>query len=141
MIPRDPNSMWYFTNFFLISNNKNLKNFLMYLKVLSQQTFVGLEDVMKTCSRHVLKTSSTHLQCNNFWSSKTSWRRLQDILKTSRKTSWRCFGRPKIVTLKMSSRHAFKKSWRHISSRYLQDVLETKEMGISVSKKSKWVCI
>ena len=37
----------------------------------SQQTFVGLQDVLKTSSRHVLKTSSTRLQRNNFTSSKT----------------------------------------------------------------------
>ena len=41
-----------------------------------QQTFVGLEDV--------LKTSSTRLQRNNFTSSKTS---CKDVLKTSCKTS------------------------------------------------------
>ena len=38
----------------------------------AQQTFVGLQDVFKTSSRHVLKTSSTRLQRNNFSSSKTS---------------------------------------------------------------------
>ena len=39
---------------------------------LTQQTFVGLQDDLKTFSRHVLKTSSTRLQRNNFTSSKTS---------------------------------------------------------------------
>ena len=47
------------------------------------------------------------LQCKNFTSSKTSWRRpvkkswrrLDDVFKTSRKTSWR---------------HVLKTSWRHI---------------------------
>ena len=43
----------------------------------TQQTFVGLEDVFKTSSRHVLKTSPTRLQRNNFTSSKTSSRRLR----------------------------------------------------------------
>ena len=46
----------------------------------SQQTFVGLQDVLKTSSRHVLKTSSTRLQHNNFLSSKTSWKY---VFKTS----------------------------------------------------------
>ena len=46
-------------------------------------------------SRHVLKTSSTRLQRNNF----TSSRRL---------------GRRKIVTLKTSWRHVLKTSWRHV---------------------------
>ena len=39
---------------------------------VTQQTFAGLQDVFKTSSRHVLKTSSTRLQRNNFTSSKTS---------------------------------------------------------------------
>ena len=42
------------------------------VSIISQQTFVGLQDVLKTSSRHVLKTSSTRLQRNNFTSSKTS---------------------------------------------------------------------
>ena len=37
-----------------------------YFKNYSQQTFVGLQDVLKTSSRYVLKTSSTRLQHNNF---------------------------------------------------------------------------
>ena len=56
----------------------------------TQQTCVGLEDVLKTSWRHVLKTSSARLQRNNFSSSKTSWKRFErhlakrfeDILKT-----------------------------------------------------------
>ena len=42
------------------------------VSIISQQTFVGLQDVLKTSSRHVLKTSSTRLQRNNFTPSKTS---------------------------------------------------------------------
>ena len=49
-----------------------IKVFNYILIVTTQQTFVGLEDVFKTCSRHVLKTSSTCLQHNNFTSSKMS---------------------------------------------------------------------
>ena len=55
-----------------------------------QQIFVGLKDVFKKSSRHVLRTSSTRLQRNNFKSSKTCWRRLEDFLKISYKTSSRC---------------------------------------------------
>ena len=40
--------------------------------------------VFKTSSRHVFKTSSRRLQRNNFSSSKTSSRRLQDIFARSR---------------------------------------------------------
>ena len=49
------------------------------ISVEAKQTFVGLEDV--------LKTSSKRLQRNNFTSSKTSLqRRFEDVLKTSCKT-------------------------------------------------------
>ena len=65
-------------------------------------------------SRHVLKTSSTHFQRNNFKSFKTSWRRLA-------KTSWR--------TKNCYPEDIFKTSWRHIlNSRRLQDVLEANKM-------------
>ena len=40
-------------------------------------------------SRHVLKTSSTHFQRNNFTSSKASWRRLQDVLEDKKPSRWR----------------------------------------------------
>ena len=84
-------------------------------------------------SRHVLKTPSTLLQRHNFTSSKTSsrrptktsWTRLQDVFKNSRKTSSRHLGRRKIVTLKTSSRRLQDMSWRclkDISWRRLQDV-------------------
>ena len=52
--------------------------------VHTQQTFVGLGGLFKTSPRHALKTSSTHLQRNNFTSSEDEkllyWRRLQDAL-------------------------------------------------------------
>ena len=60
----------------------------------SQQTFVGLQDVLKTSSRHALKTSSTSLQRNNFTSSKTSWRRLEDVLRTRLEDVLKTFSRP-----------------------------------------------
>ena len=60
----------------------------------SQQTFVGLDDVFKTSSRHVWKTFSTRLQ------------RISHLPKR--------LGRRKIVTLKTSSRHVWKMSWRHV---------------------------
>ena len=37
--------------------------------------------VFKKSSRHVFKTSWRCLQCNNFLSSKASWRRLEDVLE------------------------------------------------------------
>ena len=62
-----------------------------------------------TSSRHVLKTSSTCLQRDNFTSSKTSsWKTyLEDLLKTCLEDmSWR-------HVLKTSSRYVLKLSWRH----------------------------
>ena len=95
--------------------------------------------VLKTSWRHVLKTSSTRLQRNNFTSSKTSWRRFQDLSQDVFKTSSRRLGRRKIVTLKASWRRLEDMSWRHLediswrllqgmSWRRLQDVLETNKM-------------
>ena len=92
-------------------------------RVYTQQTFVGFQDV--------LKTSSTRLQRNNFRSCKTSWRGLEDVFKTSPKTSWK--------TKKCYNEDVFKTSWRRledmswrcledISWRRLQDVSETNKM-------------
>ena len=94
----------YEKQFATVTAQKNIQNYynekctynihthcsLLYvLKVwnCSQQIFVGLEDAFKTSSRHVLKTSSTRLQRNNFTSSKTSWGRLEDLLQDVLKTS------------------------------------------------------
>ena len=121
---------------------------LLINTVLTQQTFVGLEDVLKTSSKHVLKTPSTRLQRKNIWSSKTSgrrlaktfWRRLEDISQDVLQE------RRTIVTLKTPSRHLDGMSWRRLkdmswsrlqdmswsrlsnmSSRHLHDVLEEKK--------------
>ena len=66
-------------------------------------------------SKHllVLKTSSTRLKHKNFTSSKTSWRRLEDILQDVLKTSWKtkkCYAEN---VLKTSWRHVLKTSWRN----------------------------
>ena len=86
--------------------------------------------VFKTSSRHVMTTSSTRLRCNNFTSSKTSWRRL---------------GKQKIVTLKTSSKHVLKTCLEDVLRTYLEDVFRTSwrqrkcVLVISVSYKSKCV--
>ena len=52
---------------------ENFKECISKVKeTIVQQTFVGLQGVLKMSSRHVLKTPSTSLQRNNFLSSKTS---------------------------------------------------------------------
>ena len=77
--------------------------------------------VLKTSWRHVLKTSSTRLQGNNFTSSKTSWRhlarRLQDMSRRRLEDmSWRCLE-------DMSWRRLEDMSWRH-----LEDIIETSKI-------------
>ena len=76
---------------------------------ITQQTFVGFQDILKT------STLSTHLQRNNFSSSKTSWRNLWRHLTSL----WR----PKIVMLRTSSRRLEDMSWI-----LLLDVLETNKV-------------
>ena len=102
-------------------------------------------------SKHllVLKTSWRHLQhvfsINIFGPP----RRLEDILKTSWKTK-NCYAED---ILKMSWKQVLKMSWKYVLKTCLEDVLKTclenifktswrqKKMGISVSHKSKCVCI
>ena len=85
-------------------------------------------------SKHLLalKTSSTRLQRNNFTSSKTSRRRLENFLKTSS----RRLGRWKIITLKTSSRRLEEISWRSLQTSWRQTKCL---LGIYVSNKSKCV--
>ena len=97
-----------------------------------------------------LKTSSTRFQCNNISSSKTSWRHLQDVFKTSwkkrncyvenvLKTSWRCF--KDMSRLKTSWRNIFKTSSRCFGDNTSSRCLGDKQflLRISVSNKSKCV--
>ena len=65
---------------------------------------VCLQDVLKTSSRHILKTSWRRLQCNNFLSFKTSSRRL---------------GRQKIVMLKTCWRRLQDMSWRRLEDQQM----------------------
>ena len=67
---------------------------------ISTKYFAYLHNVFKTSSRHVFKMSSRRLQRNNFSSSKTSSRRLQDVLQDVFNASSRRLGRRKTVTLK-----------------------------------------
>ena len=111
-----------------IKKNVSMKKLIVFglplVLVSSHQTFVALEDVLKTSSRHVLKTSSKCLQRNNFSSSKTSWRRLEDVLKTSSRH-----------VFKTSSRHVFKTSSRRLPGMFYWEYLLLKNLK-SVSDKS-----
>ena len=93
--------------------------------------FVCLQDVVKASSRHVFRTPSRHvvktswrrLHRNNFSSSKTSSRRLQDVfarcLQDIFETSWKtknCYAED---VLKTSSRHILKTSWRRLQDQQM----------------------
>ena len=101
----------------------------------SQQTFVGLEDVFKMSSKHVLKTSSRCLQ-------NMSWRRLQHVFSVTILRLPRRLGRRKIVKLKTSSKRLEGMSWRSLEDmswryledmpwRILEDIMETKKKTLS----------
>ena len=92
---------------------------------------------IKLLSKHMLvfKTSSTSFQRNNFWSSRTSWRSLEDISQEFLKTSWKT----RVVTLKTSSRHVFKtKKWRYLCLTNLNWYVSNKSIfHKSISEESK----
>ena len=122
---------WRWNNSIL--NNDPSRQTVWKILVNTHKTFVDLQDVLKTSSRHVLSTSSTRLQRKNFSSSKTSW------------MTKNCYGED---VLKTSWRHVFKTSWRHILQTYWRYILKTSWrrledrkclLGISVSNKSKCV--
>ena len=83
------------------------------LQLTTQQTFV------------LVKTYWRRLQCNIFFIFqdvlKTSWRRLENVLKTSWKTSWRRFR-------KTYCKYVFKTSWK------------TKNVTLKTSWKTRNVC-
>ena len=94
----------------------------------------------------VLKTSSRRLQCNIFLSSKTSWKRLEDVLKTQLqdvlqtrlegvlKTSWRCPGR----RLEDILQDVLKTFYEDVLQIRLEDVLKTSWKMKSVTLKTSW---
>ena len=108
-------------------------------------------------SRHVLRTSWTRLQRNNFTSSKmswrrlakTSWRRLEDDFKTFRKTFWRlledvfktswktknCYAED---VFKTSWRHFLKKSWRHVLKTYWRHIFKTSSRCFGGKQNFYW---
>ena len=106
-------------------------------KEWTQRTFVGLEDVLKTSSRHILKTSSLRL---HYVFSVTIFllpRHLQDVLKAScedvLKTSWKikhCYAKDVFKTswkpvVKTSWRYLLKSFWIHILNTPWRHVLKT----------------
>ena len=102
-------------------------------------------------SKHflVLKTSSIRLQHNNFTSSKTSWRHLQDVLEDEKLLRWRrlqdvlktCLEN----VLKACLEDVLKTSLEDVLKTYLEDVFKTSRrqtkflLVIPVSNKSKCV--
>ena len=83
-------------------------------------------------------TSSTRLQRNNFTSSKTSWRCLEDILQDIFKTSWKtknCYAED---ALKTSWRHVLKTSWRHVLKMSWRHILQTSWRHYGDKQKTYW---
>ena len=105
------NFMWMFS---VNAYNKNCFFLCKQFHTFINQPFHSHLTASNCCSwRHFLRTSSTRLQRNNFSSSKTSWRRLEDVLKkvlkTSRKTFWRTSSRTK----NCYAEDVLKTSWRN----------------------------
>ena len=106
-------------------------------------SFVKLLDQMLLPSKHllVLKTSSTRLQRNNFTSSKTFWRRLEDVLEDEKLLRWRRLEN----VLKTCLEDVLKTCLEDALKTCLEDVLKILWrqakylLGISVSNKSKFV--
>ena len=74
-------------------------------------------------SKHLLvfKTSSTRLQRNNFTSSKTSWRRLEDVLEDEKLLRWRRLE----DVLKTCLEDVLKTCLEDVLKTCLEDVLKT----------------
>ena len=118
-------------HFFWLNQIPILFFYIIFYNMFSQQIFVGLQDVLKTSSRYILKMSSTRLRRNNFSSSKTSWRRLEDFLQ-------RCLGRRKIVMLKTSWRCLEDMSWSQALNTSRRHVLKTSSRGLGVKQIDYW---
>ena len=109
-------------------NNENWGRYIyQQLPQRPSKIFLGLQDVLRTSLRHVLKTPPTLLQRNNFSSSKTSWRHLEDVFKTSWKTK-NCY-----------VKDVFRRSWRHVLNMSiktcLENVLKTCLQGVLETNK------
>ena len=97
------------------------------LKFLQRICLCEYVKILIIPSKHllVLKTSSARLQRNNFTSSKTSWRRLEDMSwRRLEDMSWRCLE-------DISWRRLEDMSWRcleDMSWRHLEDILETNKI-------------
>ena len=94
----------------------------------------------------VFKTSSRRLQCNIFLSSKTSWRRLEDIIaRRLANTSWRRLEDVLEDVLKTSWKRledvlqdVLKTSWRRFRKTYCKYVLKTSSRGLGRRKVLRW---
>ena len=94
--------------FYLTSTKEFVMSLEKGFSITSQKIFVGLQDMSWRRYQHVFSVTI----------------RLENVLKTSRKTSWIHLGRQKIVTLKTS--------WKR-----LEDVLETNKSKCAYLWSSK----
>ena len=87
-------------------------------------------------SKHLLvfKTSSTRLQRNNFTSSKTSWRRLEDVLEDEKLLRWRRLE----DVLKTCLEDVLKTCLEDVLKTYLEDVLKTSWRRLEPKQNFYW---
>ena len=116
--------------------------FNIFINIIhTKQTFVDLQEVLKTSQRNALKTSSVRPQLNNFLCSNTSWRRLEDDLEDEKLLPWRRLE----DVLKTCLEDVLKTCPEDVLKTCFQDVLKTSSrqtkdlQGISVSNKPKCV--
>ena len=119
-IPLTIYSLSWIFNFFVEAYQECIRIPIKYLNTYPANIFVFQD---------VLKISWRCLECNNFWSYKTFWRRFEDVFKTCLQNVFQKCLQDVLArrllqdVLKMSCNYILKTSWRR-----LEDVLEDKKM-------------
>ena len=115
-----------------LENQKYLRE--MFLRRLTQQTFAGLRDILKTSSTRLQRNSFTSFKTPGRRLAKTSWRCFKDVLKTSWKTkNWYAED-----VFKTSWRHVVKTSWRHVLKASWRHILKTSSRRLAGKNVYWW---
>ena len=89
-------------------------------------------------SKHLLVFKTSWRLQDMSWRRLQPLRRIEDVFKTSRKTSSRRLGRRKIVTLKTCLRHALKTSWKHVLKTSSRHILKTSSRRLGGKQNFYW---